>query len=192
MKIPLQLTFRDMDHSDAVEADVRKQVAKLEKMFPNLITSCRVIVEHSHQRHHQGNLFHARVDITVTGRELVASREPDQDHAHEDMHVVIRDAFTAAKRQLQEYSDKLRHEVKTHQFPPHGRVSSLAPLEDFGRIETEDGRDIYFHRNSVSNGGFDKLEIGDRVSFKAQEDDPGPKATVVKRVSKRQSQPDRP
>ncbi|MBI1194819.1 MAG: RNA polymerase subunit sigma-54 [Gammaproteobacteria bacterium] len=114
MNIPLQITFRDMEHSDAVETDVRNQLDKLERLFPKLITGCRVMVECDHQHHHQGNLFHVRIDITVPGNELVASRQPDQHHAHEEMHVAIRDAFSAAKRQLERYADKLRGDVKSH------------------------------------------------------------------------------
>ncbi|WP_260293051.1 HPF/RaiA family ribosome-associated protein [Sedimenticola hydrogenitrophicus] len=192
MKIPLQLTFRNMDHSDAVEADVRNHAAKLEQLFPNIITSCRVMVERRHRHHQQGNLFHARVDITVRGRELVASRKPDQHHAHEEMHVAIRDAFAATKRQLRQFTHKLRHEVKSHQSPPHGRVVSLMPMEDFGRIRTDDGREIYFHRNSVINGGFDRLEIGDQVRFNEGQGDVGPQATTVKVAGKHHILPDRP
>jgi len=114
MNVPLQLTFRNMDHSDAVETDVRNHVEKLEQLFPNIITACRVVVELSHQRHQQGNLFHVLVDITVPDKELVASREPRDNHAHEEMHVTLRDAFAAAKRQLEQYSQKRRGQVKTH------------------------------------------------------------------------------
>ncbi len=109
MKIPLQLTFRDMEHSDAVEADVRNKVEKLETLFPNTIMSCRVVVESHHRHHHQGNLFHTRIDITVPGDELVVSRDPSKDHAHEDMHVAIRDAFAAARTQLSHHMRKIRH-----------------------------------------------------------------------------------
>ena len=184
MKIPLQLTFRNIDHSDAVETDVREKVDKLEQLFPNIIMSCRVVVETRHQHHHQGNLFHTRVDITVPGNELVASREPDAHHAHEEMHVSIRDAFNAARRQLEQYTRKLRRQVKSHETPPHGRVKQLAPTEDFGRIETDEGREVYFHRNSLVNGDFDQLQVGDEVRFDEESGDLGPQASTVKVIGK--------
>jgi ribosome-associated translation inhibitor RaiA len=114
MKIPLQITFRDMEHSDAVETDIRNHVAKLEQLFPNTIMGCSVVVENHHQHHHHGNLFHARIDMTVPGKELVVSRDPGKHQAHEDMHVTIRDAFDAARRQLKQYTDKMHRKVKTH------------------------------------------------------------------------------
>jgi len=192
MKIPFQLTFRNMEHSDAVEADVRKQVEKLDQLFPDLIMGCRVVVECHHQHHQQGNLFHTRVDITVPDHELVASREPDRHHAHEEMHVSIRDAFSAARRQLEQFSQKRRGDVKSHRTPPHGRVVSLVPMEDYGRIRTDDVREVYFHRNSLVDADFEKLEIGDEVRFEEEAGEAGPQATTVRTVGKHHILPDRP
>lgn len=124
MKIPLQITFRDMEHSDAVETDIHNHVAKLEQLFPNLIMGCSVVVECHHNNHHQGNLFHTRIDITVPGKELVASREPGKHHAHENMHVTIRDAFDAMRRQLKQYNEKVHHKVKTHGNTEYDELSA--------------------------------------------------------------------
>ena len=192
MKNPLELTFRNMDHSDAVEADVRKRVEKLDRYYPNMIMGCRVVVEKNHQHHHQGNLFHTRIDITVPGKELVVSREPNQHHAHEDMHVSIRDAFEAVKKQLEHYRDKIRHEVKVHETPRHGQIASLMPQENYGRIQTDDGREIYFHRNSVINQNFDHLEIGEAVRFDEENGDQGPQASSVHVIGKHHIPQDRP
>ena len=52
-------------------------------------------------------------------------------------------------------------------------------MEDFGRILTPDGREIYFHRNSLLNGNFDKLEVGDEVRFSEEMGDQGPHASTV-------------
>ena len=154
--------------------------------------ACRVVVEHHHQHHQQGNLFHTRIDITVPGKEFVVSRDPGQRHSHQEMHVSIRDAFNALQRQLEHYTQKQRGEVKTHQSPSHGRVSELVPMEDFGRLRTDDGREIYFHRNSVVNQDFDRLEIGDEVRFDETSGDLGPQASTVKVVGKHHILPDRP
>lgn len=191
MKIPLQLTFRNMDHSDAVEADVQGKVDKLEQMFPNIM-ACRVVVEAHHHHKHQGNLFHTRIDLTIPGHELVISREPGGNHAHEEMHVSIRDAFEAARRQLEKHTDKLRKKVKVHETPPHGRISVLFPMEDYGRIQANDGRDIYFHRNSVINQSFDQLQEGDEVRFDEVKGDNGPQASTVRVIGKHHVLDDRP
>jgi ribosomal subunit interface protein len=111
MDIPLQVTFRNMDRSDAVEAKVRERAAKLETYFGH-ITSCRVVVEAPQRRHHKGKLFHVRVEMRVPGRELIASRHPAKKHAHEDVYTALRDAFDAARRQLEDYVRKLDDRAK--------------------------------------------------------------------------------
>ena len=100
MKLPLQITFRNMEPSEAVEARIREKAEKLDR-FCDQIMSCRVVFEAHHQHQHQGNLFHVRIDITVPDKEIVISREPGRHQAHEDAYVAIRDAFDAARRQLE-------------------------------------------------------------------------------------------
>jgi ribosomal subunit interface protein len=107
MKIPLQITFRNFDHSDAIEADVRDKVAALERQFPRLI-SCRVVVERPHHRHTKGDHFHVSIDAAVPGFEVFANRNPPEHDAHEDVYVAIRDAFKAVTRELRHYVDKRR------------------------------------------------------------------------------------
>lgn len=104
MDIPLQVNFRNMDRSDAVEAAVFEKAEKLEQYFSHL-TSCRVVVEAPHKHHRKGKIYHVRIELGVPGRpELVVSHEPEQNHAHEDVYIAIRDAFDKAKRQLKNYS----------------------------------------------------------------------------------------
>jgi ribosomal subunit interface protein len=177
MQIPLQITFRGIPHSDAVEARIREKVAKLEK-FHTHIMSCRVAVESEHQHHHHGNQYHIRIDITTPRKELVISREHHDKQAHEDIYVAIRDAFKAATRQLEDYARVQRGEVKNHNLQNFGTVARLLPEEDHGFIVAEDGREIYFHRNSVV-GEFDQLEAGSPVRYVLEEDDIGPRASTV-------------
>ena len=84
MKIPLQITFLGIPHSDAVEARIREKAAKLEK-FSSDIISCRVAVEAEHHHHHQGNLYHIRIDITTPHKEVAVSKEQYDKQAHEDI-----------------------------------------------------------------------------------------------------------
>ncbi|MDR4499341.1 MAG: HPF/RaiA family ribosome-associated protein [Candidatus Scalindua sp.] len=178
MQLPLQITFRGMEPSDAVEANVREKAEKLER-FAEHITSCRVIVEAPHKHQQKGLLYSVKVDITLPGKEIVATRHPDEHHAHEDIYVAIRDAFNAAGRQLEDYVRRRRAEVKTHELPPYGIITKLYPYEDYGIIETPDGSEIYFHRNSVLNADFDKLENGARVHFTEEMGEKGPQASSV-------------
>lgn len=180
MKLPLTVTFRHMDHSDALEQYIRERAGQLDQ-FADRIMRCDVVVEEDHRRHSQGNLFHVRIDVTVPEKELVVRRAPNARHAHEDAYVAARDAFDAMRRQLEDYVRKLApHRVKHHEPQPEGTVTILEPLMDYGRIGTADGRDIYFNRNSVLDGRFDELEVGSRVQFIEEGGDDGPQATSVK------------
>jgi ribosomal subunit interface protein len=183
MQQPLQITFRDIPPSENVEAVIREKAEKLDQYFEKIMT-CRVTVESPHSHNHQGQLYHVTVDITVPGNELVASRSHDKNHAHEDVYVAIRDAFDAAIRQLQQYKRKLKNKVKTHETPAHGQVTELAPDQDYGRIKTSDGRDIYFHRNSLVRGEYGELEVGSEVRFVEESGDEGPQASTVHVVGK--------
>jgi cold shock CspA family protein/ribosome-associated translation inhibitor RaiA len=181
MQVPLQITFRHMESSAALAARIRGRVDELERFFDRII-SCRVVVESRHPRHQQGNLFGVRVELGVPGREIVVGRDPAAHHAHEDAHVAVRDTFDALRRLLEDHVREGRGEVKLHAVPDHGRIARLLADRDCGFIVTADGGgEIYFHRNSVANGGFDRLAVGDAVRFVAQhaESSQGPQASTV-------------
>lgn len=114
MQTPLEIVFRHMTQSDAVEAKIRERAQELEKYYDQIM-SCRVVVEPAHKHKHKGNLFQVRIDVTVPGKELVVTREPDANHAHEDVYVSIRDSFNAMRRQLKNYKKIRRGDVKNHQ-----------------------------------------------------------------------------
>lgn len=121
MKTPLQITIRGIEHSDALETHIRDKANKLDEFFDRIM-SCRVVVEVPHKHHHQGKQFTVRIDVGVPGSEIVVNR----DHA-EDVYVALRDAFDAAKRQLEDYARKIRGDVKTHQPKPRPSASDEDP-----------------------------------------------------------------
>jgi len=119
MQVPLEISFHNMDPSPAVEAKVRRKAKWLERYYGR-ITSCRVVIEAPHQHHHRGNRYHVKVFISLPGgHELAASRDTDQGHAHEDIHVAIHDAFDVARRQVREVVAKMSGKVKTLRGPRH-------------------------------------------------------------------------
>lgn len=146
MIIPLQISFRNMKPSDAVEARIREEVSKLETFYQGII-HCRVVVELPHKHHLKGDLYHVRIDLTVPGAKLVIKKEPSlhaslrqgdaekqaKSHevhaAHKDAFVVIRDAFKEGRRQLQDYARRMRGQIKAHAPQPSGRVNKLFPEE---------------------------------------------------------------
>ncbi len=118
MKLPLQITLRDIAHSDAVEQAIREKAGKLDQFHAHIM-SCRVTVEIPGKHKHHGKTFSVRIDITVPGNEIVVNRERD-----EDIYVVLRDAFDAAKRQLEDYSRRQRGDVKHHEHPQQDVVAA--------------------------------------------------------------------
>ncbi|HKS89867.1 MAG TPA: HPF/RaiA family ribosome-associated protein [Stellaceae bacterium] len=190
MQLPLQITFRHMDPSPALEARIRQRADELERFFDR-VTACRVVVERMNRRHQQGNLFEIRIDLTVPGREIAVGSDRGANHAHEDAHVAVRDAFDAARRALEDHARRRRGEAKVHAVPDHGRIARLLAEKDCGFIETPGGEEIYFHRNSVADDGFDKLEVGGEVRFVAQEGESpnGPQASTVVPLGKHRLPP---
>ena len=184
MQRPLEIRFRQMDASLAIEARIREKAAELERLSDR-ITGCRVIVEKEHRHRHKGNLFRVRVEIDVPGKELAVTHTGPRDHAHEDVYVAIRDAFRAAVRQLEDHVRERGGKVKVHEVPLHGTVRMVDRESGFGFIETAEG-EVYFHRNSVVEGNFADLEPGSRVRLEVaeRESEQGWQATTVRPTGK--------
>lgn len=177
MQTELQIAWEQMEPSDFVRKRIEREVAGLEKMFGR-ITSCKVFVEGPGHRHQKGGLYAVRVRLTLPGgKEISASRNPPQDHTHEDAYVAIRDAFEALERQLREEVRAWRDESRQPDTQPHGVVSQLGP--EHGFIRSDDGREIYFHRNAVLSG-FGHLRVGAEVHFAEEEGEQGPQASTVR------------
>lgn len=174
MQVPLQITFRGLPHSDALETRIRDKADKLQD-FHTRITSCRVVVEEQHRHKRQGKQFTVRIDIRVPGSEIVI----DRDHS-EDVYVALREAFDAAARKLEDQARVQRGDVKAHELPKHGKVARLYPEEGYGFIQAVDGTEYYFSRENVTGPLFDRLEAGIAVQFIEEMAAEGPQA---KRVS---------
>jgi ribosome-associated translation inhibitor RaiA len=114
MSLPLQITFRGIAPSPAIEYAIRERAARLERLYDRIIR-WHVTVDVPHRHGAKGNLFAVRIDITTPSREIVVTRDPSADHTHEDFRVVLRDAFNAAARQLEDDAHRRRGDVKTHE-----------------------------------------------------------------------------
>ncbi|QQR89437.1 MAG: ribosome-associated translation inhibitor RaiA [Myxococcales bacterium] len=107
MTFPLQITFRDIPPSEALEQRIREKAAKLEK-FHDRIHRCHVVIEAPHRHKHKGFLYEVTIDITLPICELLANQRSGTSPAHEDAYVAVRDAFDAAARRLEDYIEKKR------------------------------------------------------------------------------------
>lgn len=137
MTNPVQITFRNMASSKALENNIRGKAAKLQS-FTERIISCRVIVEAPHRHHYKGKAYVVRIVVKVPGEELTINRapkrlaaakldgesepdtsivehhQPSKHAAHQDAYVAIRDAFNAAARKLRDYARRLSGSTKQY------------------------------------------------------------------------------
>jgi len=199
--IPTQVTFRGLDHSDALEAEIQERAAWLEQFYAGIVR-CRVLVEVPHRHRHDGRHFHVRIELTVPGGEpIVVSHEPSLHGPLKDIeeaaarkqaevepvrryaHVAVREAFDLARRQLQDFAREHRGAVKVHEVPPQGRVVEVSKMDGFGFIQTDEHR-VYFNRASVLDEAFDEIEVGTPVTFVEEKGEKGPQASTVRVLGK--------
>jgi len=195
MTLAPQITFRNMQSSPKLEAAVLKEASHLERFFPRIM-SCRVAIE-GPRREEFGGLYRVRIDLGVPGEELLVEQTPTlrgslrareamrrtkEDEPHRERRypeLAIREAFHEMRRRLQDYVQRMSGETKQHEALSTGNVVRLSPDEGYGFIETDDGHEVYFHRNSVLDGHFKRLRIGSRVRFDEEMGEKGPQATTV-------------
>lgn len=197
MQLPPTITFRGVERTAALEAEVITRLRKLETYYPGIM-GCRVLVEFVQRHHEAGNRYHVRIDLTVPGEEIVVAHEaslrattqdvdaekitrlaePDPERKH--ARVALREAFDIARRLLQDYARRQRGSVKTAARQARGRVSQLFPIDEYGYIEAEDGHEVYFQKTSVLKNAFHRLTIGSAVSFVEEPGEKGPQASTVR------------
>jgi cold shock CspA family protein len=107
---------------------------------------------------------------------------------HKDLRIAIGDAFNAAGRRLQDHARRRRGDIKSHVPLPEARVSQIFPREGYGFLASEDGREIYFHKNSVLGQSFPRLKVGTAVRFVEESGEKGPQASTVRLVPKQGAQ----
>jgi cold shock CspA family protein/ribosome-associated translation inhibitor RaiA len=184
MHVPLEIAFKNSEPSEAIKAEIERQARRLEK-FSSRITSCHVTVIGPNQHHRHGVPF--KIDIYIAmpeHKDIVVDKTHGDIEEHEHVMVAIRDAFAAAQRQIEDAVREMRGEVKPHEHEGHGRVTKFLAEQDCGFIETPDGREIYFHRNSVLDSAFDHLKVGSEVRFVAEVGEKGAQATTVRAICK--------
>ncbi len=182
MQTPVEIDFQGMEPAAALREKIARHVVDLESRFGR-VTAARVVLKSPGGHHRTGGLYEVNIRLALPdGKEVNVERTPQADERHADIDFAINDAFHRARRQLQDQARQIEGQVKTHVAPPIARVTKLE--DDFGFMETDDGREVYFHRNSVLDEGFRQLKIGDRVTFAEEAGEKGPQASTVKRLGK--------
>ena len=179
----IEISYREIPKTDELDELIRSKADKLQK-FCEGIVSCRIAVERRQQRQKLGNPHRVRIEVTLPpNKDLVVSRDPGESEPHEPIASLVRDAFKAMERQVKEANAKRRGEVKAHDEPV-GLVARIFPTEGYGFLITNEGREIYFHRNAVAQGDvFDDLAVGSEVRFTETMGDDGPQASTVRVVN---------
>lgn len=192
MTLPPQITIRNIQPvPEDLEPAIVKEIAVLERFFKRIM-SCRVMVEKMGKRRF-GAQHHVRIELGVPNEELVVERVPtlyknlrDAEAAKKtkqseikgssrEVHRAIHEAFHEMRRRLQDYSRRMQGRAKQPQLA--AKVARL--FDDYGFLETTDGREIYFHRNSVLDGRFAVLRVGSKVRFTEESGEKGPQASTV-------------
>lgn len=190
LDVPLEVMTRGLTTKEAHLAKrlVRQYAAKLATITPDIIM-CRVAVEKPQKFQNSGNPYRVRVRVTAPGHvEVVVVKDTGQHGMHDPMQMVVKDAFHAAMRTLDGELSRRRTRSREHEGNPNydddaqpsvGFVVRMHRDQDYGFLKAVDGRELYFHRNSVLHGGFDDLRPGAQVRFEAEQGDEGPQATTV-------------
>lgn len=174
MERPLNLTTRGVEMTPAIEEEIHRRVAALERFYPRLV-GCSLAVEGPGLHHRQGGPYDVRLDLRVPGADPIRIDRQQQER----LSRALDEAFDVATRRLEDLQRLQRGDVKRPAAPmTAARVARRVPAADHGFLVTPDGREIYFHRHSVL-GDFDALAAGDEVRFHEEAGDEGPQASTV-------------
>lgn len=184
MQTPVEIDFQGTEATPVARASIEKHVDQLEQRFGR-ITACRVVLKGPGGHHQTGGLYEVNIRLALPdGREVNVARTAQADERHADLSFAINDAFKRARRGLQDRVRRLQGHVKQHEQQPAGTVMRLDDSGEFGFLKAGDGHEVYFHRNSVLDGAFDRLIVGSHVSFVEELGEKGPQASTVKLLGK--------
>lgn len=183
MQTQPKVVWRGIEPTETLSQRIDEELVELHRAYPR-ITACRVAIESPHRHHRHGGHYQVKIEVTVPGKQLTVTRDPAAHKNFEDAHAAVNEAFATMHRQLSDYLQLVRGEVKRHvPAAQEGEVLRVMPEEDCGFIATRDGSEVYFHKNSVLNGGWQRIAAGDRVRFHAEQGDKGPQASTVHLVA---------
>ena len=188
MNMQLQIQFRGVEESDFIYNAIWDRAEKLEKFFRNIM-ECHVCIESPHRSKNTGTIYHVQIRLHIPGQDIIHSSEPEKNGAHEDVYVAIRDAFEAVTRKMEDRLRRRRDAARQNHPPVNlARVEKIFYQDGYGFLMTRDGREVYFHENSVLNGGFEALDVGDEVRFYEELGEKGPQVTSMSLIRHRETE----
>jgi ribosome-associated translation inhibitor RaiA/cold shock CspA family protein len=186
MQVPLEISYHNIDKSQAADEAIRSHVADLEEIYDR-ITSCRVRVDRTNDNNTHSIPPVVRIELNIPGhKNIVVAHEPDhlqRKFQAPDLYNAINEAFRIAERELRDLKGiretNERIEAQAGDLRFLGQVAEIYPLEDYGYLLNKDGALLYFHRNSILSGDFDYLVRGSQVYYAEEDGDTGPLAKKV-------------
>lgn len=187
MQTPLVLTFHNVARAQWAQDEIRARVGELERIYGRL-NSCRVRVDQRAESRTGSIPPVVRIELGIPGhKELVVSHEPERlqrKYQRPDLHNAIHEAFRTAERRLRDLKEQRAGRTKEALHDAEnqslGEVTELVPEADHGFLSTKEGGLLYFHRNALLSGDFDKLKPGDQVHYVEDVGDTGPIAVKVR------------
>jgi ribosome-associated translation inhibitor RaiA len=187
MEIPLEIAFHNIDASEQAESEIRSRVAELEKLYGRL-NSCRVRVDQRAVNRSGTIPPMVRIELGIPGyKDVVVSHEPEhlqRKYQRPDIYNAIHEAFHVAERRLRDVKEQRKGRTREPQHDSEnqslGQVAELWPQNDHGFLMTKEGGLLYFHRNAMLSGDFDRLQGGDELYYVEDVGDTGPIACKVR------------
>lgn len=186
MQVPPEIAFRNVEATEDLKQEILDGIDKLEEVYDGLV-ACRIMVEDTTPARHSGNEYRVRLEMSIPSKTVMVEKDHTESSQPMDAHQMLREAFAVGRKRLQKAKERQRGHVKTHELPPHGRVTRLL-VDDtgvrYGFLMDREGKQIYFHENALAdNLDYDELEVGTEVRFAAAAGDDGPQASTVARLS---------
>jgi len=181
MQVEPEIAFRNVPATDHYKELILAGIDDLEMIYPDII-SCRTVVTDTTPDRRSGNVHRVRVEVAIPGKTIVVDPTDSEPGETRDVVQSINHAFDLARRRLQKAKDIQAGDVKTHELPPHGRVTRLLTDETgvrYGFLRSKEGRQVYFHEEALVDLDYEKLEVGDEVHFAAAEGDDGLQASTI-------------
>lgn len=170
------ISWHHMDPSPAVEAVIHKRIDALERIHDRIV-GCRVVVEAADKRKITGREFEVHVHVSLPGKDIDVKRSYGQEEAEDDLLHAVNTCFTAAEKQLRKVTERRQPQnVKAHPAISHGSVETLEPELGWGTLKGEDGRSVYFQRESLPDHVWPQVRKGSRFRYRALDGDKGPYA----------------
>lgn len=186
MQTPVEIDFQGLQANEQLRSCVTRNISTLEQRFGR-ITACRVVIRGPSDRHRKGGAFDITIRLSLPqGREVDIGRseKAQVDNRMLDPVVAVNDAFKRARRRLQDHARRMQGHVKSHDAAPVATVTHFDDAAGFGFLETQDGREIYFHKNSLIDGASRLVAPGTRVTFFEEMGEKGPQASTVRILGK--------